>query len=528
MLQVGIITLAHHFLFMSSFDDQSQPSTDISAWEGHVWAIGGVVFATLFASPWRPTMALVNIAMVFLLVVVLLAYTRGRGPAITASVAGVASFDFFFVPPAFSFEVADAQYLLTFAVMLAVGLGVAELTARLRARAEEARRREQLTKRLYELARELSAISTNSGIADAVQRFYFRGFGADARLVLFDAQGELATVIEVGGPAMPLSLDIARAVFAGNAATAAESDGRFYAPLRSTAQTRGVLVVTPAGDGVMAGREHRDLLATCAALIATAVERVHFADTARNAQVHAETERVRGVLLSALSHDLRTPLTAILGAVEAMRLNDATLPAAHRELIDGVREQAVRTGALVDNILDMARLKSGVQLRREWHAPADIVESALRERAALLAKHDIIVELSPDLPLIECDAVLIERALVNLLENAARHTPQGSWVRVTAHIDADWLHIAVVDNGLGIAPGRDAQLLAAFADRETTAQGANRGTGLGLAICRTVIELHGGSIEAGRSPEGGARIAFALPRGVPPAMEEVVAEEGEA
>lgn len=522
MLRVGIIMPASH-LFMTSLDDQSPTANGISSWQGHAWAIGGVVFATLFASPWRPTMAPVNIAMVFLLVVVLIAYARGRGPAITASVAGVASFDFFFVPPAFSFEVADAQYLLTFAVMLATGLAVAELASRLRGRAEEARRREQLAKRLYELARELSATSTNSGIADAVQRFYFRGFGADARLVLPDAQGELAAALEIGGPAMPIRLDIARAVFASEAITPAESDGRFYVPLRSTAQTRGVLVVAPAGGGTMAGSGYRELLATCAALIATALERVYFADSARDAQVHAETERVRSVLLSALSHDLRTPLTAILGAAEAMRLVDATWPTAHRQLIDGVREQAVRAGALVDNILDMARLKAGVQLRREWHAPTDIVESALRERAALLAKHHVVVELSPDLPLIECDAVLIERVLVNLLENAARHTPPGSRVSVTARIDADWLHIAVADNGPGIATGRDVQLFSGFGN-DAAASTANRGTGLGLAICRTVIELHGGRIESGASPEGGARIAVALRRGKPPAMAEAAIE----
>jgi len=478
-----------------------------------------VVFTTLFASPWRPTLELVNIVMLYLLVVVVIAYLFGRRPAVTAAVVGVAAFDFFFVPPQFSFAVADAQYLLTFAVMLATGLLIAHLTERLRQEARQAQQRERRSRELYEMARCLSGALTDEEISGIAASVFFRSFGADTLILLLGESDELMPAAQIS--AFAFDANVAGAVFARDPSADSrlpivETGGMLYLPLKAPMRTRGVLVVAPADIASMASQEQHLQLETYAVLIAIAIERVHFVTVAREATVHMEGERLRSTLLSALSHDLRTPLTAILGSAESMRLAAPSLPAGHLALIDAVSSQARRTSELVENILDMARLESGVNLRREWQPLEEIVGSALSARAALLSSHAVKIDLPADLPLIECDATLIERVLVNLLENAAKYTPPGSSIRIAARVEKENMRVDVIDNGPGIEAGSETVIFEKFERGNATAQVA--GLGLGLAICRAIVEVHGGTICVERATSGGAGFVFTLPLGHAPAM----------
>ena len=490
------------------------------AWQAYVWTIAAVVLATLAATPLLSTLALANIVMLFLLVVVIAAYLFGRGPAVVAAVSGVAAFDFFFVPPRFSFAVADAQYLLTFVVMLVTGLVIAHLTSQLRLEAAQARERGRRSHELYEMARTLSAAIANEQIIESSAQFFASGFKAKSLILLRDGRGELVRHEQTETAKIDFDANVARAVFVhDNDADARvriiETGGLLYLALKAPGQTLGLLVLAPVNAATVAGQEQRLQLETCAVLIAIALERVHLVSLAREATLHMEGERLRSTLLSALSHDLRTPLTAIFGAAESMRLNAASLPPGHVALIDAVREQASRTVELVEKILDMARLESGVHLRREWESLEEIVGAALSVRAALLSAHVVEVSLPADLPLIECDATLMERVLVNLLENAAKYTPPGSAIRISARIENAMLRVDVIDSGPGIPRGREATIFDKF--ERGDAASSIPGLGLGLAICRVVIEVHGGRIWVERSTDGGADFAFILPLGVPPA-----------
>jgi two-component system sensor histidine kinase KdpD len=291
-----------------------------------------------------------------------------------------------------------------------------------------------------------------------------------------------------------------------------------YLPLKAPLRTRGVLVVEPAHPRVLMIPEQRRQLDIFTALIAIALERVHFVTIAREALIRMESERLRNSLLSALSHDLRTPLTALVGLADSLELSQPPLAAGQIELMQAIREQALRTSELVNKVLDMARLQAGgMRLNRQWQSLEEVVGSALKARESLLADHPVEVHLPIDLQLLEFDAVLIERVLVNLLENAAKYTPAGSAITVEAVIKSKDVEIAVSDNGPGLPPGLEQAIFEKFI--RGTQESAKAGIGLGLAICKAIVEAHQGRIWAENRPNGGARFAFTLPLGNPPAVE---------
>ena len=489
------------------------------AWQGYAWALAAAAAATLLATPLVSHLDLANIVMLYMLAVVAIAFRLGKGPAATAAIVNVAAFDFFFVPPRFSFAVADAQYLLTFAVMLATGLVIAHLAARLKQQAVVAALREQRSHDLYEMARLLSGALADEQIIDAATQFFARSFGAKVLLMVRDRAGNLA-VPDAAGPAMDgIDMAVARHVFddAGRAEAVAAGP-LFYVPLKAPMRMRGVLRVIPANATVFEDPGQRRQLETVAVLIAIALERVHFVTVAREATVQMEGERLRSGLLAALSHDLRTPLTAILGSAESLQLGAPGLTRDQGALIDAIRDQARRTNDLVENILDMARLESGaVRLRKEWQSLEEIVGSAIKARAPALMAHPVNVALPADLPLVECDATLVERVFVNLLENAAKYTKPGSAIRISARVEASELRVDVADSGAGVPHGQESAIFDKFVRANPAANVP--GLGLGLAICRTIVEAHGGCIWAENPPAGGANFVFTLPRGNPPSIE---------
>jgi two-component system sensor histidine kinase KdpD len=291
----------------------------------------------------------------------------------------------------------------------------------------------------------------------------------------------------------------------------------FYLPLRAPMCVRGVLAIESSEPGWLLVPEQRRLLDTFAALAAIALERVHYIEVAQNALVRIESERLRNSLLSALSHDLRTPLTSLVALAESLAGSSPPLGDKQRAMAQALREEAVRMGTLVANLLDMARIQSGeVKLNLQWQPIEEVVGSALRASRAALAGHQVETRLPADLPLVRFDAVLVERVLCNLLENAGKYTLAGSTVSVSAQVRGEWLNVEVADNGPGLPPGDEEALFEKFTRGER--ESSKPGVGLGLAICRALVEAHGGTIRAANRPQGGAAFVFTLPLGTPPAM----------
>ena len=486
----------------------------------------GASLATAFASvPLLPYIDLANIAMLSLLTVVLVAVRLGRGPAALASLVGVAIFDFAFVPPRFSFAVGDFQYVITFGVMLAVGLITGHLTAGLRFQAKVASHREARARALYEFSRELSGVLQTEEIFEITRRAIEHAFRARATLLLPDDDGRLQAPANAG----QLDLGIAQWAFdhaqaAGTGTDTLPGSDIFYLPLIAPMRTRGVLALLPLSTSghrrALLVPEQRQQLDTFAALAAIALERVHYIDVAQDALVQMESERLRNSLLAALSHDLRTPLTSLVGLAESLTLSKPLLSDAQLEMARALQSETVRMSALVANLLDMARIESGhVRLNLQWQALEEVVGSALRASGAQLARHQLRTVLAPDLPLVRYDAVLIERVLCNLLENAAKYTPEHSTITIAAGVHGQWLQVTVQDDGPGLPPGREEAIFEKFTrgERESNLPGV----GLGLTICRAIVEAHGGTIAAqAPAPAHGAAIVFTLPLGTPPAPPE--------
>jgi len=487
----------------------------------YLWAALAGLGAALAFSPLAAWLDLANIAMLFLLVVLLVAVRFGRGPSVLSTCVCVAGFDFFFVPPRYDFAVSDVQYLITFGVMLAVGLITGQLTAGLRFQAQVARKREARAHSLYEFARELSGALQNEQVLESTRATIAQAFGARAVLLLPDADGKLAVdAADLAG----LDAGVAQWAFdhaspAGHGTHTLPGSPLFYLPLVAPMRTRGVLAIAPDGGRWLPLPEQRQQLDTYAALAAIALERVHYIEVAQAALVNMESERLRNSLLAALSHDLRTPLTSLVGLSESLLRAYPPLAANERETAAALHEEARRLGTMVANLLDMARIESGaVRLNQQWQALEETVGSALRPLRQALGARSIRTRIPADLPLLRFDAVLLERVLANLLENAAKYTPPHATITIAARVREDWVDVSVSDDGPGLPAGREEALFEKFARGQQ--ESALPGVGLGLAICRAIVEAHGGKIVAGAAPEGGAMVTFSLPRGTPPALPE--------
>ena len=285
---------------------------------------------------------------------------------------------------------------------------------------------------------------------------------------------------------------------------------------------RGVLAAM-AADGATLD-DLRPLLENVASLAAIAVERLHYAAVARDTEVKMMAERLRASILSALSHDLRTPLTALVGLADSLALAKPPLPQRQAEAAGALRDQGLRLARMVANLLDMARLQAGeARLRKEWQPVEEVIGAAIKQLEGSVADHAVRVDLAPDLPLLAFDAVLMERVFCNLIENAAKYAPAGTAIDIAVSCADGMANIAVCDRGPGIAAERRERIFDLFVRGDT--ESATPGVGLGLAICRTIVEAHGGKIEATERPEGGACFRFTLPLGEPPQVEAEELEE---
>lgn len=504
---------------------EAEQSTPIP-WLGYALATLAVMLVTALATPLRERIDSANIVMLFLLAVLFAAFKLGRGPAIFSSFLSLAAFDFFFVPPLFSFAISDVEYLITFAVMLTVALITANLTANLRFQARVAESRERRMRALYELAHELSSVLTIEPITAIGDRFVASLFGVRAVLLLPNDEELLQEPSLPEGVTLMPDIGIAQWVFdhdeqAGCGTDTLPSAAHLYVPLRGTTRTRGVLVLEPRGKQWMLVPEQTRLLETFAALVGIAVERVHYIAIAQEALVRMESERLRHSLLASLSHDLRTPLTALVGLADALMLVKPVLTGSHLEFASALRAQALRTNAQVNNVLEMARLQAGrVRLRQEWQPLEDVVGAALQTSSLALSQHHVEIELADNLPLLSMDAVLMERVLCNILENAAKYAPANTEIQLTAIVSGSQVVITVADQGPGLPAGMAHRIFEKFTrgDDESSVPGV----GLGLAIVRAIMEAHGGQVSAENRPTGGAIFHLQLPVGEAPDIEPMV------
>lgn len=480
---------------------------------------------TLLAFPLQPWLDSANIVMLFLGTVFATAVGLGRGPAVMAAFLAVALFDFFFVQPHFSFAVADAQYLVTFAVMLVVGLMTSQLAALLSERTREAQERERETRALYGLATDLGGALTVGQVAEIAEGFVNR---LDVDMALLVANKEGVLLMAYGARQLgQLEQSFARSAYERGCIVETDSllgmgVAILFLPLNASAHVGGVLVVTPRTDNASVIRAKRTLLEAVASLVGTFVERINQVEAARRSELLVAAERLRTSILSSLSHDLRTPLTSLVGLADTLAQSQPPLPDAVIETAIILRDQAHAMHRLLSNLLEMARLQAGgMTLNKEWQPFEEIVGSSTRLLDVLLSRRRLEIDVPGNLPLVHFDAVLLERVVCNLLENAAKYSDDGEWIQLSAGVRGTDLEVAVCNDGPGFPADRIAQVFDLFVRGEQEA--AVAGTGMGLAICKAIIDAHGGTIVAGNRPatvSGNSSICacvrFTLPLGTPP------------
>ncbi len=493
----------------------------------YLWAVTATAICTAIAWFIYEHVDLANLIMVYLMGVVVVAARYGRGPSVLSSFLSVVLFDFFFVPPRFSFAVSDTQYLITFAVMLLVGLVISSMTVRIQHQAKIAGHRERRTASLYAMSRELAVTRGEDNILRVAVKHVAEVFEAQAVILLPDKTGR---VVYPQGEGTAQSchgsdLSVAQWVYdhgqmAGQGTDTLPGGDVVYLPLKAASGMIGVLALLPLNPARIALPEQQRLLETFVSQIALALERVRLAAEAHTAQLKMETEQLRNSLLSAISHDLRTPLAAIVGASSSLVRDDDRLDGhARHELSQAIYDEATRMAGLANNLLDMARLQAGaVVLNRQWQPLEEVVGGALAGLSARMTNHPVSVKLPHDLPLVEIDSLLIERVFANLLENAVKYTPPGTPIEISAATEQGELVVTVSDRGAGIPAGEEKRIFEKF--HRIASEGNQGGAGLGLSICRSIVEVHGGRIWVDNLFSGGAAFHFTLPLSEPPLIEQ--------
>lgn len=513
----------------------------------HYLSAGLLVAGTLgLALLLRALMNLPDLEMLFLLAVMVAAVWFGRGPSVLAAALGVASYDFFFVTPLHTFSVDDHRYVLTFGMMFAVSFAMSELAGRLRRQQRDAQAREQRTLVLYELTRELSSTDEPERIAAIAARHAAEIFHAQAIVLGVSSAGALevmgATPEGAGLEARDLGVakwSVEHDALAGLGTDTLPGAEVLCAPLRAGRSRLGALALVPRGrreaasggarmraraglgsDGDLGGSfgaDQRGFLDVLCRQVALALERARLSDEAKQSALKAKTEEMRSSLLSAVSHDLRTPLASITGAATSLRDDVELAPETKAELVEAIVDEAGRLERLVGNLLDMTRLESGaVALRRDWVPLDEILGSALTRLESSLEAREVSVSIAPDVPLVSVDPVLFEQVFVNLLDNAVKYSPRGAPIALVARCDGERVEIDVVDHGPGLPEGAEQRVFEKFY------RGAHEGVsgaGLGLPICKGIVEAHGGTLRAETREAGGASFRVSIPRGgTPPSL----------
>lgn len=487
-------------------------------WSRYGHGVAVAALCTGIAALMYPYFELTNLVMVYLLGAAYAGLRLGRGPAVLTVILSVATLDFCFVPPRWTFAVADAQYLVTFLVMLVVALTIATLTANVRQQNRVAGARERRTAMLYAMSRELASARDRPAMEEIAVRHVAATFDCRVALLLPGADGSMVLPAPSPDPSRwdRADLSVAQWVYdhghaAGLGADALPGSEAAYLPLSGSQRTLGVLVVLPANRRRVLLPEQRHLLETFAGQVALAFERSQLAEEAEDAKVAAQTETLRNTLLASISHDLRTPLAVITAAGTTLADGGLALDAASRaKLAASIVGRARDMSELISNVLDLMRFETGaVPLRRDWETLEELVNLARDRLGDRLQGRELHSRLPADLPPLHVDAVLATQVLANLFDNAVRHATAGRVITVGAAPEEGFLRITVDDDGQGLPPGDSERLFAKF--QRGREESDVPGAGLGLAICRAIVEAHGGRIRAMNLPQAGARFEFTLP-----------------
>lgn len=485
----------------------------------YVRGLGVTVLCTVIAYPVYPNFDPVNIVMIYLLGTTLAALRLGRGPSALTAIANTIAFDYFFVPPRYSFYIAETQYLFTMGVMLGVALVIANLMVSVRRQTIAAAERERRTSLLYAVSRELTAAPDAPAVANVAARHVVAAVDGVASLLCVDEHGRLIETEPSRGAIPDVDLELGQQALDqerahGLGTSPSESSRSIYLPLAVRGRKLGVLIAHPR-DPERLGLEQREFLEALGAQVALALERVRLTEVAADSRAAAERAALRNTLLASISHDLRGPLSVIAGAGSLVAQANSSLDRHRRTTLGQLIEEKARDMTdLLSNVLELMKLEtSNAPLSAEWHSIDDLLGTAVRNIEYRLGDRQLTTAIPPDLPMICVDGRLIVQLFSNLLENATKHTQPATSITVRAASRGRTIVLTIEDNGPGFGARQPERLFEKF--ERGQAEGHVSGVGLGLAICRAIVLLHGGSIRAANRPEGGARFEIELPISLP-------------
>ncbi|WP_235885341.1 ATP-binding protein [Paenibacillus cymbidii] len=489
-------------------------------WRSYISITLLIVLMTAALQPLGLALDLVNIALIYLFPVLLSAVLWGIRPAIFATVLAVLAFDFYFVPPLLSFTIADLRYLVSFGVYLAVAWLISNLAARLKQQLVYAKKREAHTAALYELSRQMSAITDIHVLLENVSRQISQFIGTENAIFLPDDRNRLV-LIHRSATSSDWGLGeservIAKLAFdhgepAGYGSRTLRDTPGYYLPLRTEDRVFGVLALNLKERSIGLTAEQQRLLEALGGLAASGIARVKLAEEAKIAHLMAESERLRTAILDSVSHELRTPLAAIIGSATGLIQGDHLFTSEDRmELLVTIRDGALRMNRLVINLLSMVRLESGMlSLRKNWCDVEDLIGVVLAQVKEFQEHRELKVRLPDSAPMVVGDEVLLEQMLVNVVGNAIKYSPDYSEIDIAVSTEEGSLVIAVSDQGTGLADEEYERIFEKFYRADATKQ--ITGTGLGLAICKGIVELHNGTISGKRREPQGSVMTIALP-----------------
>ncbi len=457
-----------------------------------------------------------NIVIFYLLIVVMTAVWWGRYPAITTSVLSVLTFDYFLVPPYLTFAVSDVQYVFTFIGLLAVGLVVSALASRTRQQAIEAREREEQTAILYRLSKDLAATDSLEAVLHAIRMNVGGIFDCRVAVFLPADHGITPGSFDSGFPVDEHENTIAAWVFgngkpAGWGTDTLQAAKAHYLPLKTSQGVFGVLGVFFKNDKAGLDLREYNLLSALASQAAVAVQRAKLTEISRQMELIRKTEKLQTALLNSISHDLRTPLVTIMGALSSLLQDFSSIDAeTRRELLETAYEESGHLNLLVGNLLDMTRVEAGaLKIKTKPCELRDVIGASLHLLKNKLEKRNIQIHIPRVLPDMLLDFTLMMRVFVNLIDNAMKYSAPETPIEITAKLLENKVRIEVKDKGFGI-PKED---LARIFDKFYRAVKPRQitGTGLGLSICKGIVEAHGGQILAENNPDKGVTLTVILP-----------------
>ncbi|HML29662.1 MAG TPA: DUF4118 domain-containing protein, partial [Hyphomicrobium sp.] len=480
---------------------------------------GAMAVALGIAWSLEPWIGVESVDLVFLTAIVGVAAKLGLGPSLTASITGALLYNYFFLPPLFTFTITDAKNVAAFLSFVIVAVIVSNIAARMRSQTVIAVNRASTTESLYGFSRKLAGTGTLDDVLWATA-FQIASMLKVRVVLLLPENGSIA--VKAGYPPEDTldTSDLAAATWAwtndrpaGRGSDTLPGSHRLFLPLRTARGIVGVVGIDSDRPGPLLTPDQRRLFDALVNQGALAIERVHLVEDVERAKRSIETERLRAALLTSLSHDLKTPLAAILGAATTMRdFSDKFDAESQAELLSTIIEESERLNRFIANLLDMTKLEAGaVTAKAEVHDVGEIIDAALKRAKKILGRHTIRNNMSAARLRVKADPVLLEQVLFNLLDNAAKYAPEGTTIDVDAWQDLDRIMIEIRDEGPGI-PSDDVEKIFDKFYRANKADHVRAGTGLGLPISRGFMEIMGGTITAAnRYDRTGALMTLTLP-----------------